>query len=78
MDFCMVDVSRIPQVKVGDEVVLMGDQETDQITATEVAAWIGTIPYEVVCSIGRRVPRVYLKEGKVVCTRGHDQIYRYS
>jgi alanine racemase len=77
MDFCMVDVSKIPQVKVGDEVVLLGNQGTDRITAAEIADWIGTIPYEVVCSIGRRVPRVYLKEGKVVCIRGHDQVYRY-
>lgn len=47
-------------VKVGDEVVLIGSQGDEEITATEIAATIGTINYEVVCSIGPRVPRTYV------------------
>lgn len=77
MDFCMVNVSQVPGVSVGDEVVLFGDQGANQITAVDVATWAGTIPYEVICSIGRRVPRVYLKDGKIICVRGQDQMYRY-
>jgi alanine racemase len=59
MDLTMVDVSEIPGVQVGDEVVLLGRQGSEEITAVEMAGWIETIPYEVLCAIGRRVPRVY-------------------
>ena len=54
MDLAIVDVSEIPGVQVGDEVVLL-----EEITAAEMAGWIESIPYEVLCSIGKRVPRVY-------------------
>jgi alanine racemase len=59
MDLTMVDVSEVPGVKVGDEVVLLGRQGAEEITATEMAGWIGSIPYEILCGIGKRVPRVY-------------------
>jgi alanine racemase len=59
MDMTMVDVSEIPGVKAGDEVVLLGRQEGDEISAVEIAGWTGSIPYEVLCGIGKRVPRVY-------------------
>jgi len=59
MDFMMVDVTDIPNVSLGDEVVLMGKQGRDQITAEEIAEKINSIPYEVLCLIGKRVPRVY-------------------
>jgi len=58
MDQTMVDVSHIPNVRVGDEVVLIGRQGDDAITAEEVADWLGTINYEVVSEILARVPRV--------------------
>ncbi|MBN1955805.1 MAG: alanine racemase [Anaerolineae bacterium] len=58
MDQTMINVSHIPNVRVGDEVVLIGQQGEDQITAEEVAAWLGTINYEVVSEILARVPRV--------------------
>jgi alanine racemase len=61
MDQTMIDVGHIPGVKVGDEVVLIGCQGLEKITAEEIARLSGTIPYEIVCSIGSRVPRVYLK-----------------
>ncbi len=61
MDMTMVDVSGLPDVRVGDEAVLIGRQGTDEITADEVAALQGTISYEVLCRIGPRVPRVYLR-----------------
>lgn len=59
MDMVMVDVTHIPGAAVGDEAVLIGRQGRDRITANDVAAWAGTIPYEVLCSIGPRVPRQY-------------------
>lgn len=59
MDFIMVDVTDIPRVSVGDEVVLMGRQGKEQITPEEIAEKINSISYEVLCSIGKRVPRVY-------------------
>jgi alanine racemase len=58
MDQTMIDVSHIPNVRVGDEVVLIGKQGEDAITAEEVADWLGTINYEVVSEILARVPRV--------------------
>ncbi|MBP7175038.1 MAG: alanine racemase [Thermoclostridium sp.] len=67
MDQCMVDVTDIPTpVTTGDEAVLFGKQGNREITVDEVAALSQTVNYEVVCLIGKRVPRVYLKEGKVV------------
>jgi alanine racemase len=59
MDLCLVDVTGIPGVAVGDEVVLLGGQGGERITAEELAAHAGTISYEIYCGIGPRVPRVY-------------------
>ena len=62
MDLSLLDVTDIPGVEVGDEVTLIGRSEHCRITAQEVAAALGTVPYEVLCSIGKRVPRVYLDD----------------
>jgi len=59
MDQFMVDVTHISGVKVGDEVVIIGKQASDEITATEIADKIGTINYEITCAISKRVPRIY-------------------
>jgi len=59
MDFIMVDVTDVQPVSVGDEVVLMGRQGREQITAEEIAEKMDSISYEVLCGIGKRVPRVY-------------------
>jgi alanine racemase len=59
MDFIMVDVTDISHVSIGDEVVLMGRQGKEQISAEEIAEKINSISYEVLCLIGKRVPRVY-------------------
>lgn len=58
MDQCAINVSHIPNVRQGDEVVLIGQQGTEKITAEEVAANLGTINYEVVSELLARVPRV--------------------
>ena len=63
MDQCMVDVTDIPGVAPGDPVVLLGGEGP---SADELAETVGTISYEIVCGIGKRVPRVYIKNGEVV------------
>jgi len=59
MDQIMVDVGDL-KARVGDEVVLIGSQEKNKITAEELASLCDTIPYEIVCGLGSRVPRVYI------------------
>lgn len=59
MDMIMVDVTDLAPVQVGETVTLIGQQGQESIWADEVADWIGTIPYEVLCGIGSRVPRLY-------------------
>ena len=59
MDMCMIDVTDLADVKIGDEVVLLGRQGDEEIRVEELASIAGTIPYEMFCSIGRRVRRVY-------------------
>ena len=61
MDQFVVDATDIPDVHAGDEVVLMGRQGGNEITADEIARIRETINYEVVCGISKRVPRIYLK-----------------
>ncbi len=65
MDQCMVDVTDIDDVKVGDEVVLFGTQGQETILADELADELGTINYEITCMVSRRIPRVYIKDGKI-------------
>lgn len=65
MDQCMINVTDVKQVQLEDEVVLFGKQGEAVITAEELAAQLGTINYEVTCMISHRVPRVYLREGKL-------------
>ena len=60
----MVDVTRIPNVKVGDEVVLMGRQGKDEITAHDLGRWTNTFAYEVVSRMGKRLPTVYVQRSK--------------
>ena len=66
MDQCMIDLRDFPDAKAGDEVVLIGRSGDEEITADEVAARYGTIGYEVVCAVNRRVPRYYFKNGKII------------
>jgi alanine racemase len=62
MDWIMLDVTGVPDVTIGDEVILIGsDKVGNCIHAEELATAAGTIPYEIFCGISKRVPRVYLK-----------------
>jgi len=64
MDMCTVDVTHIPECGLGDEVVLMGRQGREYISANEVAAKANTISYEVLCALGKRAPRIFVNKGK--------------
>jgi alanine racemase len=75
MDQFVVQVSDIPNVQQDDEVVLLGRQGDDEISAEEVATWAETINYEVTTSILPRVTRVYLKGGQVVAVHSLDEKY---
>ena len=63
MDQCMIDVSCVNNIKRGDEALIFGD---GAVTVDDIAAWLGTINYEVTCMLGHRVPRVYKHDGKTV------------
>ena len=63
MDLTTIDVTDIPAVSVGDEVVVVGSQQGRSITAEALAARCGTISYEITCGLSDRVPRVYLSSG---------------
>ena len=60
MDMCLIDVTDISGVKEEDEVIIMGKQGAEFILAEEIAEHAGLIPYETLCAVGKRVPRVYL------------------
>ena len=66
MDMCVADVTEIPYVAVDDEVVIIGRQGEDEISADEVARLTDTISYETLTGITARVPRVYRRDGKIV------------
>ncbi len=66
MDQMMVDVTDIPGIGVGDIVTLIGNDGDETITVDELAGIAGTISYELLCMIGRRIPRVYKSCGEIV------------
>lgn len=61
MDQCMVDVTDVPNVKQGDEVIIMGSDGKHTISAEDIAEATGTISYEICCAFGQRLPKVYIK-----------------
>jgi alanine racemase len=60
MDMCLVDVTEISNAEAGEEAVIFGHQGSSVITVEELAVRANTIPYEILCAIGKRVPRIYL------------------
>lgn len=69
MDQFMVDVTDICDVKVGDEVTLLGTDGDEKITMEELGAISGRFNYEFACDLGRRIPRAYVKNGEVVAVK---------
>ncbi len=65
MDMTMLDLSEFPDAKVGEEVVIFGRQQGAEIAVDEIARWDETLNYEVLCRISKRVPRLYLRSGRI-------------
>ncbi len=63
MDMCMVDITDVPDVKVGDVVTVFGEDHGLNAPVDALASQLGTIPYEILCDINKRTPRIYL-DGK--------------
>ena len=61
MDQCMIDVTDVPDVKVGDDVIVMGSDGKNTILADDIAKATGTINYEIICAFGQRLPKVYVR-----------------
>lgn len=61
MDQCMVDVTDVPDVKVGDEVIVMGSDGVHTISAEDIGDATGTIDYEICCAFGQRLPKIYIR-----------------
>ena len=77
MDQFMVDVTDIPDVQEDDEVTLLGSDGAECITMEELAEKSGGFHYEMICDIGKRIPRVYLKDEKVVGTKDYfDDVFK--
>lgn len=66
MDQFMVDVTHIPQAQEGDKVTLIGRDGAEQISAETLGGLSGRFNYELVCDLGKRIPRVYYKDGKII------------
>lgn len=66
MDQFMVDVTDIADVKQGDEVTLLGRDGDAYISAEELSAWSHSFPYELICTVGKRIPRVYVEDNELV------------
>ena len=62
MDMCMIDLTDLPNINVGDEVEVFGPHNS----LNELAALAGTIPYELTCAVSRRVLRIYQQNGKEI------------
>ena len=63
MDQCMIDVTNVNNIEIGDEVTVFGN---GKITADDIAKWLGSISYEVLCLVARRVPRIYTEGGRII------------
>lgn len=66
MDQTMIDVTAVPEVSVGSVVTLIGKDGNDCITADELAGMYGTIGYETVCGISKRIPRIFRQNGQII------------
>jgi alanine racemase len=66
MDMSLVEVTHLPETKVGDEVLVWGEDDSGALPVEEVAGWADTIPYELLCLVGQRLPRLYHRRGKPI------------
>ncbi len=75
MDMLAVSVDHLTEVSAGDEVVLLGTQGEERVSAEELADLADSVPYEILCGLSRRVPRVYLEGGRIVRTTYPDALF---
>lgn len=66
----MLDVTEIDDLNIGDEVVIFG-YEKGSLNADDIANMLGTISYEILCMVSRRVPRVYVQGGKIIAVEDY-------
>lgn len=78
MDQLMLDVSEAGNVKEGDYITVIGKDGSESITADELAAKNGTVNYEMICAIGERVPRFYIKDHEIVYVKDNIVSYEIS
>ncbi|KFX54966.1 alanine racemase [Clostridium botulinum] len=71
MDQCMIDVTDIDDIHVGDEVIILGEDGNLKLTANDLAKSMGTINYEILCMLKYRIPRVYMKNGEIFNVRNY-------
>lgn len=71
MDQFMIDVTNIPDVKIGDEVILLGEKNGLKYNADDMAKKLDTINYEVTCMLKSRLPRVYIKDKHIINVKNH-------
>ena len=71
MDQFMVDVTDIADVKIGDEVTLIGGDGDEMITVEELGDVSGRFNYEFVCDLGKRIPGLFIKDGEVVSEKDY-------
>ena len=60
MDMCMIDITKVPDAKVGDVVTVFGEDGSDTIEVDSLSGRLNTIPYEILCGINKRIPRIYM------------------
>lgn len=72
MDQCMFDVTDVNTIAIGDEIILFGEGDNIELPVESLAEKMGTINYEILCMIGKRIPRIYLKDG--VRTKSHNYL----
>ena len=72
MDQCMIDVTDIPEAVEDTRVTLVGRDGDDEISMEELAEWSGGFHYEIPCVLGKRVPRVYVRGGKIVGKKDYN------
>lgn len=76
MDQFMVGLENIPDAVEGDEVTLIGEEQGEKITMEELGDLSGRFNYELACDLGKRIPRVYLKGGRITATKDYYDDYR--
>ena len=66
MDQCMIDITNVNNIAIGDDVILFGKSDDIELPVESLAEKMGTISYEILCNIGKRIPRIFMQNGRIV------------